>query len=95
MDQAVELAAFLADNPDLLGEELASVVQQRWGSLTRDEADQAIAIFGQLREARESVAKTELHRLVEWTRILHGTLVAASILYRYRSALEDQACLAA
>ena len=95
MNQAVELAAFLADNPGLLGDDLASAVHERWGSITREEADQAIALFGQLREAREATDRTELQRLIEWTRALHGTLVAASMLYRYRSGLEDESADAA
>jgi hypothetical protein len=53
--------------------------------LTTDEAEQALRIVRQIRDAQAGL--TELQRLIERTRAIHGTSVAASMLYRYQAAL--------
>jgi predicted RNA-binding protein associated with RNAse of E/G family len=85
MSSVPELAAFLADNPSLPDQELTRALEAGWGTLTPDEAEQALRIVRQIRDAQAGL--TELQRLIERTRALHGTSVAASMLYRYQTAL--------
>ncbi len=85
MSVVPELAAFLADNPQISSEELAHALHLRWDTLSLDEADEALAVTRQIAEAGAG-ASTDLHRLIRHTRDLHGTALVASLLHRFGAA---------
>jgi hypothetical protein len=84
MSVVPDLAAFIADNPFLSEGELRRELEDRWGSLSAREAAEALAIAQQIIDARGS-AETDLHRLINRTRVLHGTATATCMLHRYQS----------
>jgi hypothetical protein len=85
MSVVPELAAFLADNPSLSDEELTRVLEARWGSINVDEAEEALTLVRQIRDARAD-PRTELQLLINRARFAHGTAVVASLLYTYGAA---------
>ncbi|MBM0207478.1 hypothetical protein JNW90_34250 [Micromonospora sp. STR1s_5] len=85
MSVVPELAAFLADNPSVVDEDLTRALEARWGSIKVEEAEQALTIVRQIRDARAD-GRTELNALINRARFTHGTTFVAAMLYRYGTA---------
>ncbi|MBM0207527.1 hypothetical protein JNW90_34520 [Micromonospora sp. STR1s_5] len=85
MSVVPELAAFPADNPSVVDEDLTRALEARWGSIKVEEAEQALTIVRQIRDARAD-GRTELKALINRARFAHGTTFVASMLYRYGAA---------
>jgi hypothetical protein len=80
MSVVPELAAFLADNPSLADDALSRALEVRWGAIKVDEAEEALTIIRQIRDARAD-GRTELNSLINRARFAHRTTFVASMLY--------------
>ena len=94
LSRAPEIAAFMADDPGLWAADIdggVAVIVSRFGPLTEREAEDAFDLLGQMKTARLACPKNEVQRLIEWTRLVHGSKTAAHMLLKYAGTAREGA----